>query len=344
MDEVGAVFREEHPTGDFPDLVAGTADPLQAAGDGWRRLDLHHQVDLSHVDSQLKRRRRDNAAEAARFQVVFDDGALVFTHRAVMRAGQELRRSRAGAGCARHDCGHPTRPRAGCNARRHEPLDPLRDRLREVSFRVQLVQPPSEALGQAPGVDEDDGRPVLKDQVDDAFLNVRPDRSLRSGARLRAVDLGCRAELAHIVDRDHDPQVESLRRPRGDDRHGCDAAQEPRHLLARSNGSRQADALGGLRQQGIQPLQGDREMGTPFGRGDGVHLVDDHGFDAQQGLACGRRKHEVQRFGRGDEDVRGEARKQPTILRRRVARSHSDRNVGRGQSQSLRCLRHTHEG
>ena len=37
-----------------PDLVAGTADPLQAAGDARRALDLDDEVDGAHVDAELE--------------------------------------------------------------------------------------------------------------------------------------------------------------------------------------------------------------------------------------------------------------------------------------------------
>ncbi len=74
---------------------------------------------------------------------------------------------------------------------------------------VQLIEPPREPLGQAARVHEDDGRPVLEDQVDDALLDVRPDRALRAGSRRGAVELGRRAEFAHVVDGHDHPQVET---------------------------------------------------------------------------------------------------------------------------------------
>ena len=54
VDQVCPVLREQDALGDFADLVAGAAHPLQAAGHGGRRLDLHHQVHGTHVDAELE--------------------------------------------------------------------------------------------------------------------------------------------------------------------------------------------------------------------------------------------------------------------------------------------------
>ena len=42
------------------DLVAGPADPLEAAGDRRRALDLDDEVDRAHVDAELEAARRDD--------------------------------------------------------------------------------------------------------------------------------------------------------------------------------------------------------------------------------------------------------------------------------------------
>ena len=72
------------------DAVAGAADALQAAGDRRRRLDLNHQVDRAHVDAELERRGRDQRAQLAALEQIFDLGALRARQRAVMRAHQRL--------------------------------------------------------------------------------------------------------------------------------------------------------------------------------------------------------------------------------------------------------------
>ena len=53
----------------------------------------------------------------------------------------------------------------------------------------------------------------------------------------------------------------------------------------------------------VEPLEREREVGAPLGGGEGVDLVDDHGLDAAQRLAGRRREHQVERLGRGDEQV-----------------------------------------
>ena len=45
-----------------------------------------------------------------------------------------------------------------------------------------LVESAGEALGEAPGIAEDDGRPVALDEVDDALLDGWPDRRPGLGA------------------------------------------------------------------------------------------------------------------------------------------------------------------
>ena len=54
LDQVAAELREQHATRHGPDLVAGTPHPLQATGDAGRRLDLHDEVDGTHVDAELE--------------------------------------------------------------------------------------------------------------------------------------------------------------------------------------------------------------------------------------------------------------------------------------------------
>ncbi len=329
MDEVGPVLGEQHTAGDFAHLVPRATDALQPARDRWRGLDLHDEVYLAHVDSEFECGGRHDAAKAARFQVVLDDRALVFAHRAVVGAGEQRRRARGGAGCAGHDSG------LGGNQ--------LGDRGREHPLRVQLIEAPGQPLGKAARVDEHDRRPVFEDQVDDPLLDMRPDRALRAGPGVRTVELRRSAELAHVVDRHDNPKVEPFGRRRRHNRHGRDAAQEPRHLFAWAHGRRQADALGGLRQQGVQPFQRDREMRPPLGRGDRVYLVHDDRLDPEQGFARGGGEHQVQRLRGGDQDVRGQPGKQPAVLRRGVARPHANGHVGGGEPEPLRGLRHSHQ-
>ena len=54
LEQVAAVFGEDPAFRDLAEAVAGAADPLQAAGDRLRRLDLDHEVDGAHVDAELR--------------------------------------------------------------------------------------------------------------------------------------------------------------------------------------------------------------------------------------------------------------------------------------------------
>ena len=71
-EEVAAVLREDDAARDGVDLVARPADPLHAARDGRRRLDLHDEVDRPHVDAELERRGRDDRREASGLERVLD--------------------------------------------------------------------------------------------------------------------------------------------------------------------------------------------------------------------------------------------------------------------------------
>ena len=63
------------------------------------------------------------------------------------------------------------------------------------------------------------------------------------------------------------------------------ACDEPADLLHRPLRGRQGDALEGLFDETLEPLQRKREMRSPLGAGDCVDLVEDHRLDAPQRLA-----------------------------------------------------------
>ena len=92
LEQVGAELREDPPARDLAERVAGAADPLQAAGDRLRRLDLDHEVDGAHVDPELERRGRDEARDPARLQVLLDLRPLLARERTVVRARNLLLR------------------------------------------------------------------------------------------------------------------------------------------------------------------------------------------------------------------------------------------------------------
>ncbi len=88
----------------------------------------------------------------------------------------------------------------------------------------QLVEPLGEPLREPPAVHEDEGAAVLADEVEDPGVHRRPD----ADAHLAAGDGAARlllerqrlAEPAHVLDGDHDSEVELLLRAGVDDRDG----------------------------------------------------------------------------------------------------------------------------
>ena len=196
----------------------------------------------------------------------------------------------------------PTSPGAGSPA----PAVSARARRRERSD----LQPPVPATRTAPA-----RRPQRRSPTGSPC----PPGPLHAGA-----PVGGGGHASHVG---HGGDYAHLRRRRGigcDDGHGAAPAQEAGDLLARGDGSGQADALSGTLQEVIEPLQTQRQVGAALAGGEGVDLVDDDGLDAAQGLAHSGREHEVEGFGRRDEDV-GRAGAQTAALGGgRVPAAHAD--------------------
>ena len=293
LEQVGAELGEDAALRGRAELVARTADPLQAARDRLRALDLDHEVDRAHVDPELEAARRDEARDPPRLQILFDQHPLVARQRAVVST-RDL-------------------------------------------FLGQLVQPHRQALGEAPVVDEDDRRAVLLDELEDRGIDRGPDRA---GGRFvprghhdvvvhdRLGELVRRAQLAQVLDRDDDLEIELLARAGVDEPDRTVAGDEAADLLERALRRREADPLRGPLQQRVEPLQRERQMRAALGAGDGVDLVDDHGLDPAQRLARLRGQHQEERLRRRDQDVRRLLDQLPPLLLRRVARADADAEVG----------------
>ena len=197
-----------------------------------------------------------------------------------------------------------------------------------------LVEPGGEALGEPTAVGEHQGGGVLGHQVDDALLDVRPDRGtlLLSGRRPAEVAGGL-AELGHVGHRHHDLEVPLLGRGRLHDVDRTAAGEVASNLVDRSDGGGQPDALSRAIEVGVEALERQGEVGTALGAGEGVHLVDDHRLDAGERLAGGRGEDEEQRLGRGDEHVGGRAGEGAALVGRSVTRAHRDGDVGLGHPE-----------
>ena len=168
------------------------------------------------------------------------------------------------------------------------------------------------------------------DEVDDLLLDVRPDGGAGDlAARGAAEVLDLLAEVGEVGHRHDDVEVPVLRRRGRDDLDGPSARQVAGDLLDRAHRGRQADALRGLRQQRVEPLQRQGEVGPALGAGEGVDLVDDDRLDPDERLACGRGEHEEERLGRRDEDVGGGPGEGAPLVGRGVARAHRHADLRR---------------
>ena len=122
------------------------------------------------------------------------------------------------------------------------------------------------------------------------------------------------------------------------------AARKPRHLLDGLDGRRKADALRRVRSvQGIEPCQRERQMRPALVIGHRVNFVDDHGArqsPASRAILGGEQN--VQRFRRGDQNMRALLAHLLALGSRRIAGAHSGANraqrdaPARGELRDLR--------
>ena len=87
-DQIGAVLGQQHAAGDFADLMAGPADPLQPAGHRRWGLDLDHEIDRAHIDPEFEARGCDDGPQPSGLEVVLDLGALLFGYRSMVCPGE----------------------------------------------------------------------------------------------------------------------------------------------------------------------------------------------------------------------------------------------------------------
>ena len=140
--------------------------------------------------------------------------------------------------------------------------------------------------------------------------------------------------LDHGLDRDVDAQVERLAHAGVDD--GAlprRPYQEPGHLVERPLRRREADTLHVPPGLFGQPLERHREVRPALGLRHRVDLVDDDPLRTGEELARLRGEHEVERLGRGDEDVRRPAQHRRPFPLGRVAGAHPDAHVGADAAQ-----------
>ena len=328
---------EDAPARHLTHLVPRAPDALQPPRHRTRRLDLQHEVDRAHVDAQLQRAGGDDAAQQAGLEHLLDLLALIARDGAVVRAHQGLRR----------------------RARRSLWL------VEEVAGRRgrgRIVDALSQALAQAAAVGEHDGGAVGADQLHQARHDGRPDAALllrehldrrgrRRGRRQLARGGATSGPLArrrrgrgegalalrpfHLLHRHLDGEIEAGHLAGVDDADRTVAAEVTRHLLQRSLGGRQSDALRLAPDERLQPLQRERQVHPTLARRQCVDLVDNHRLDAGERTPRLGAEHEVQRLGRGHQDVARVARDLPALALRSVTGTHRHPHVAQRHAQPL---------
>ena len=313
-DEIAAVLREDQAFAHGADLVAGPADALQPARHRRRRLDLHDQVDRAHVDAELERRRRDQAAQPAFLQRVLDVDPLRAGQRSVVRAHQRLagelvqRGGEAFGDAAAVD--EDQRRRCATHQRQQARMDRGPDRRAGRALRG----------GAARDVDRlGEPRHVLDRHFDLQPQRLAPagvddrDRARRRRGGVRAGELV--GDLARGI-------LRAMARGLTTAAVRCRSLPPPeiqRDFLERPLRGRQPDALQRTIGQRVEPLHRQREMRAALGRDERVDLVDDQRVDAAERLAGVRGQEEIQRLRRRDDDVGRFAQEAGAFARRRVA-------------------------
>ena len=301
LEQVGTELGEDPPLRGRAELVARAPDTLEPPCDRLRALDLDHEVDRAHVDPELEARGGDEARDPARLQVLLDQQPLLARQRAVVRA---------------RDLALPVVPRLGLG---------------------ELVDPQRQSLGQPAVVDEDDRRAVRTHELEQRRVDRRPDRALVrlvAGVHLHAVlhhrlrQLAAGVELAQVLDRDDDLEVELLALTRV---HEGDlparARDEAADLRERALRRGEADALEGLLRDPFQAFEREREVRAALRARDRVHLVEDHRLDGSEELAAPRGEEQEERLGGRDQDVRRLAQHLLPLALRGVARADADREL-----------------
>ena len=149
-----------------------------------------------------------------------------------------------------------------------------------------------EAFGEPSGVDEDERRAVLLDEVRDAVEDVGHLLRGGDGFELAVGKLEREVEVALMAGVD-------------DGRQGPVADEEGGDALDRPLGRGEPDPARSPVADRFEALERHREVSAALVAGDGVDLVDDDGLDGLEPLAAlGARDEEVQRFGGGDDEVR----------------------------------------
>ena len=183
-------------------------------------------------------------------------------------------------------------------------------------------------------------------------MDRRPDRRALDCGHRTARDLRRLAEPSHVLDRDLDAQLERLSATGVEDPHRprragvVETTEEARDLVERTLGRGEPDPLQPRRvrsAQLLEPFERYREVRSALARNDGVDLVDDHRLDLRERRPGQAREHEVERLGRGDEDVRWLALVPRALPRRGIARADRDGRLAVRDAEALRLPDDSHK-
>ncbi len=191
-------------------------------------------------------------------------------------------------------------------------------------FAEPIAQVAREALRHPPGIHEDEGRAVLLNQRRQSVVVLLPDlvRHHRVEERLRYFDAEVELTLVSLVN-------DCAWIARG-------AHEKSRDGLDRLLGGRQTQAQQWTLRHVLQPFERQREVRTSASADHGMDLVHDHRANRSQHLAASLgRQEQIQRFRRGDEDVRRRLQHRRPLGRGRVSSSNGRGDGGRSDA-SLR--------
>jgi hypothetical protein len=119
---------------------------------------------------------------------------------------------------------------------------------------------------------------------------------------------------------------------------GCKACSPSGAVTHSFPPRKRADSLHGLRRKVLQAFQAESQVHPAFLAGQGVDFVDDHrahGLEDLPGTRAG--EHEIQRFGRGDQDIGRPRQHRLALTLRRIAGANQHADLGEIGAQLL-CL------
>ena len=117
------------------------------------------------------------------------------------------------------------------------------------------------------------------------------------------------------------------------------AAEKARDFFERTLRGGESDALEFAAAEGFEALQRERQVRAALGGDEGVDFVDDDGFDGAQHFARVGGEQEVERFGRGDQDIGRVAREAGAFGGGGVAGADGDGGLVEGDAGGARGLR-----